>query len=166
MKLPTPKCWGVGVFWNVTCVTELFPAFQRIRVPPSSGTFSPRIILRWLNPNEGSLLLLQALQLQSSNVLTLSTYDFHLLWSWIQLIQFFIFNFFMSFLMSSSHLFFGLPWWRKYDWLKCQKLLTQQYSVTPKWLKASATALWNLGYHWPHTIHLELTSLLCEQMCI
>ena len=27
----------------------------------------------------------------------------------MQLIQFFIFNFFMSFLISSSHLFFGLP---------------------------------------------------------
>jgi len=36
-------------------------------------------------------------------------YNFHLLRSWMQLIHFFIFNFFMSFLMSSSHLFFGLP---------------------------------------------------------
>jgi hypothetical protein len=43
------------------------------------------------------------------NVLTFSTYDFQLLRSWLQLIQFFIFNFFMSFLMSPSHLFFGLP---------------------------------------------------------
>ena len=55
------------------------------------------------------LLLLQALQLQSLNVLALSTYNFHLLRSWMQLIQFFIFIFFMSFLMSSSLLFFGLP---------------------------------------------------------
>jgi len=53
-------------------------------------------------------LLLQALKLQSFNILLLSTYYFHLLRSWIQLIQFFIFNFFMSFLMSFSHLFFGL----------------------------------------------------------
>jgi len=27
----------------------------------------------------------------------------------MQLVQFFIFSFFMSFIMSSSHLFFGLP---------------------------------------------------------
>jgi hypothetical protein len=27
----------------------------------------------------------------------------------MQLVQFFTFNFFMSFIMSSSHLFFGLP---------------------------------------------------------
>jgi len=53
--------------------------------------------------------LLQALQLQSLNVLALSMYNFHLLRSWMQLIQFFIFNFFMSLLMSSFHLFFGLP---------------------------------------------------------
>jgi len=71
----------------MTCVTGLFPAFQRLRVPPSSGTFSPKTILRWLNPDEGSilLLLLQVLQLQSLNVLTFSTYDFHLLQSWMQL---------------------------------------------------------------------------------
>jgi len=36
-------------------------------------------------------------------------YEFHLLRSWMQPIQFFIFNFFMSFLMSSSYLLFGLP---------------------------------------------------------
>jgi hypothetical protein len=48
-------------------------------------------------------------QLQSLNILALSTYDFHLLRSWMQLIQFFIFSCFISFLMSSSHLFFGLP---------------------------------------------------------
>jgi hypothetical protein len=55
------------------------------------------------------LLLLQALQLHSLNVLAFSTYNFHLLRSWMQLVQFFIFSFFMSFVMSSSHLFFGLP---------------------------------------------------------
>ena len=43
------------------------------------------------------------------NVLSFSTYNFHLLRSWMQLVQFFIFSFFMSFIMSSSHLFFGLP---------------------------------------------------------
>jgi hypothetical protein len=43
------------------------------------------------------------------NVLAFSTYNFHLLWSWMQLVQFFIFNFFISFIMSSSHLFFGRP---------------------------------------------------------
>ena len=36
-------------------VTGLFPVFQRIRVPPSSGTFSRRTILRWLNSDEGSM---------------------------------------------------------------------------------------------------------------
>ena len=36
-------------------------------------------------------------------------YNFHLLQSWMWLGQFFIFSFFMSFLISSSHLFFGLP---------------------------------------------------------
>ena len=55
------------------------------------------------------LLLLQALQLQSLNVLPLLTYNFHLLRAWMWLVQFFIFNFFMSFLISSYHLFFGLP---------------------------------------------------------
>ena len=55
------------------------------------------------------LLLLQALQLQSLNVLAFSAYDFHLLRTWMQLIQFSILGFFVSFLMSSSHLFFGLP---------------------------------------------------------
>ena len=55
------------------------------------------------------LFLLQALQLQSLNVLSFSTYSFHSLRSWMQIIQFFIFNFFIPFLMSSSHLFFGLP---------------------------------------------------------
>ena len=54
-------------------------------------------------------LLLQALQIRSLNVLAFSSYNFHLLWSWMQLVQSFIFSFFMSFLMSSSHLFFGLP---------------------------------------------------------
>jgi hypothetical protein len=33
----------------------------------------------------------------------------NLLWSRLQLVQFFIFSFFISFLMSSYHLFFGLP---------------------------------------------------------
>ena len=56
-----------------------------------------------------SVLLLQALQLQSLNVLAFSTYNLHLLHSWMQLVQYFIFSFFMSFLMSSSHLFFGFP---------------------------------------------------------
>jgi hypothetical protein len=41
--------------------------------------------------------------------LSFSTYNFHLLRSWMQLVQFFIFSFFISFIMSSSHLFFGLP---------------------------------------------------------
>jgi hypothetical protein len=48
--------------------------------------------------------LLQALQLQSLNVLAFSICNFQLLWSWMQLVQFFIFSFFMSFHMSSSHL--------------------------------------------------------------
>jgi len=48
-------------------------------------------------------------QLHSLNVLALSTYNFHLLRSWMQLVQFFIFSFFISFIISSSHLFFGLP---------------------------------------------------------
>jgi hypothetical protein len=43
------------------------------------------------------------------DVLVLSTYNFHVLQSWMQLVQFFIFSFFMSFLMSPSHLLFGLP---------------------------------------------------------
>jgi hypothetical protein len=43
------------------------------------------------------------------NVLTFSTYNFYLLRSWMQLVQFFIFSFFISFLMSSTHSFFGLP---------------------------------------------------------
>jgi hypothetical protein len=43
------------------------------------------------------------------NFLAFSSYNFHLLLSWMQLVQFFIFSFFTSFLMSSSHLFFGLP---------------------------------------------------------
>jgi len=47
-------------------------------------------------------------ELQFFNVLAFSTYDFHLLRSRMQLIQFLIFNFFISFLASSSHLFFGL----------------------------------------------------------
>jgi len=51
-------------------------------------------------------------QLQSLNLLVTSTYYFHLLRSWMQLIQFSIFNFYMSFLISSSHLFFGLPFGR------------------------------------------------------
>jgi len=37
--------------------------------------------------------------------LAYSTYNFHLLRSWMQLVQFFIFSFFVSFLMSSSHMF-------------------------------------------------------------
>ena len=45
----------------------------------------------------------------SLNVLALSTYKFHLSQSWVQLVQFFIFIFFMSFVMLYSHLFFGLP---------------------------------------------------------
>jgi hypothetical protein len=52
---------------------------------------------------------LQALQIHSLNVLPFSTYNFHLLRSWMQPVQFFIFNFFISFIISSSHLFFGLP---------------------------------------------------------
>jgi len=48
-------------------------------------------------------------KLQSLDVLAFSTYDFHLLLSWMQLIQFFVFNFFTSFLVSSSLMFFGLP---------------------------------------------------------
>ena len=55
------------------------------------------------------ILLLYALQLQSLNVLVFSTYNFQLLRCWMQLVQIFIFSFFMSFLMSSFHLFFGLP---------------------------------------------------------
>jgi len=43
------------------------------------------------------------------NILAFSTYNFHLLRSWMQLVQIFIFSFFMPYLMSSSHLFFGLP---------------------------------------------------------
>jgi hypothetical protein len=43
------------------------------------------------------------------NVLSFSSYNFHLLRSWMQLVQLFISSFFTSFLMSSSHLFFGLP---------------------------------------------------------
>ena len=48
-------------------------------------------------------------KLHSLNVLAFSTYNFHFLRSWIQLVRFFIFSFLMLFLMSSSHLFFGLP---------------------------------------------------------
>jgi len=44
----------------------------------------------------------------SLNVLAFSTYNFHLFRSWTQIIQFFVFSFFISFIMSSSHLFFGL----------------------------------------------------------
>ena len=56
-----------------------------------------------------SLLLLQALQLHSLNFLAFSTHNFHLLRSWMQLVHFFIFSFFISFIISSFHLFFGLP---------------------------------------------------------
>jgi hypothetical protein len=56
------------------------------------------------NNNNNNLLLIL---LQSLNVLPLSTYNFHLLRSWMQLVQFFIFSFFISFIISSSHLFFG-----------------------------------------------------------
>jgi hypothetical protein len=42
-------------------------------------------------------------------LLNIRVHNFHLLRSWMQLVQFFIFSFFMSFIMSSSHLFFGLP---------------------------------------------------------
>jgi hypothetical protein len=45
----------------------------------------------------------------SLNVLAFSTYNYQFLRSWMQLVQFLIFSFFMSFLMSSSHLFFGPP---------------------------------------------------------
>jgi len=55
------------------------------------------------------LLLLLALQLHSLNVWTFSTCNFQLLRYWMHLVQFFIFSFFMLFLMSSFHLFFGLP---------------------------------------------------------
>ena len=54
-------------------------------------------------------LLLCVLQLQSLNILAFSTYTFHLLQSWMRLVQFFIFSFFISFLISSFHLFFCLP---------------------------------------------------------
>jgi hypothetical protein len=47
--------------------------------------------------------------IHSLNDLAFSANNFHLLLSWMQLVQFFIFSFFMSFLMSSSRLFFGLP---------------------------------------------------------
>ena len=40
-------------------------------------------------------------------LLNIHVYNFHLLRSWMQLVQFFIFSFFISFLMSSSHLFIG-----------------------------------------------------------
>ena len=55
------------------------------------------------------LLLLQALQVHSVNVVAFSTYNFHLSRSWTQLVQFFIFGFFKSFVTSYSRLFFGLP---------------------------------------------------------
>ena len=55
------------------------------------------------------ILLLWALQLHSLNVLAFLAYNFHLLRSWMQLVQFFIFIFFISFIISSSYLFFGLP---------------------------------------------------------
>jgi hypothetical protein len=45
-----------------------------------------------------SLLLLQAIQLHSLNVLALSSYNVYLLRSWMQLVQFFIFSFLVSFL--------------------------------------------------------------------
>ena len=64
---------------------------------------------KWDLFSYSSLLLLQALQLQSLNVLAFSTCNFQLLRSWMELVQFFIFSFFTSFLVSSSHLFFGLP---------------------------------------------------------
>jgi hypothetical protein len=45
----------------------------------------------------------------SLKVLAFSTCNFQFLRTWMQPVQFFIFSFFLSFLMSSSHLFFGLP---------------------------------------------------------
>ena len=42
------------------------------------------------------------------DVLAFSTHNFQLFRSWMQLIQFLTFSSFISFLMSSSHLFFGL----------------------------------------------------------
>jgi hypothetical protein len=45
----------------------------------------------------------------SLNVLSFSIYNFHILRSYMQLIQFFILSFFISFIISFSHLFFGLP---------------------------------------------------------
>jgi len=45
------------------------------------------------------LLLLLALQPNSLNVLAFSTYNFYLLRSWMQLVKFFIFSFFISFIV-------------------------------------------------------------------
>ena len=45
----------------------------------------------------------------SLNVLAFSTYNFHLLRSWMQLVQFFIFSFFMSFLVIFSSVLSSPP---------------------------------------------------------
>ena len=75
------------------------------------------------------------LQLYSLHVLVFSTYNFHLLRSWMQLVQFFIFSFFTSFLMSFFHLFFGLPSGRvNIDFHLCTLFTILSSVIRCKWL--------------------------------
>jgi len=74
--------------------------------------FSPVVALSWWNSDSKELDIADVIMDEVEaflNALAFSTYNFRLLQSWMQLVQFFIFNFFMSFRISSSHQFFGLP---------------------------------------------------------
>jgi hypothetical protein len=84
---------GIGTFYAVwwPFATRSTMELQFHRAPGSFFFFSRRY------------------NFNSLNVFAVSAYNFQSFRSWIQLVQFFIFSFFMSFLMPSSHLFFGLP---------------------------------------------------------
>ena len=103
--------WGM----KKQCIEQLINTEGSNAIAKINTCFAVRTTKWLINVNMRShgnillLFLLWALQLQSLNVLAFSTYNFQLLRSWMQLVQFFIFSFLMSFLMLSSHLFFGLP---------------------------------------------------------
>ena len=75
----------------------------------------PALLQPWMYPRKFitlytfSFFFFRGYNFISLNVLAFSTYNFHLLRSWMQLVQFYIFSFYVSFIMSSCHLFFGLP---------------------------------------------------------
>ena len=92
------------------------------------------------------LLLLQAQQLHSLKVLAFSTYNFHFLRSRMQLVQFFIFSFFIPFIISTSHLFFGLPSGRVNIGFHLYTLFTILSS--------------GIRFKWPNQLNLYYMSLL------